>query len=297
VETSTATVPICWKVFGDFPGHLTGQRYAAEARFVDRFHEFFSGRAFEEVPVGAGFEGIEQKRAFVVDGQHQNRECGESHFELAHTFDSRHPGKPDVHKDDIGFELGDFGQGGFRITEGTNDIKSRVGGKESGQAFAQAGTVFNNGHTNIGFLGVDIKGSLGQGGVRRQGNCEFDVATGSGLGREREIATDAFGALFHVTEAVAFALSFFGVEPLAVVFDRTLEGVGLFKGQFDMDLGGFGVFEGVMEDLFTDEEKMVANIRQHHEVGKLMGSGIPKPDRACFKQFVDASAEIFDESF
>jgi hypothetical protein len=89
-------------VFDYFAGDVVGEGGAAGVYVADGVVEFGGFAGFEEVAVGAGFEGLEDGFVVLVDGEHDDVEVGELFFEFGDALDAGFAGEFDVHEDDVG---------------------------------------------------------------------------------------------------------------------------------------------------------------------------------------------------
>jgi hypothetical protein len=69
---------------------------------ADGFQQLLGGAGFDEITVGAGFQGHEDALAVLIDGDHDDLQIGRRFAQLDHTIDAGHARQLDVHEDDVG---------------------------------------------------------------------------------------------------------------------------------------------------------------------------------------------------
>lgn len=89
------------EVLDDFLCYRAGHGRASAIRVADGFEQLFGRAGFDEVTVGARFEGFEDAVAVFIDRDHDDLDFREQTFEFADALDARHAWQLDVHEYDV----------------------------------------------------------------------------------------------------------------------------------------------------------------------------------------------------
>ena len=109
--------------------------------------------ALEQVAAGAGLEGIKQRIAVLIDGQHQELDAGHGALQLAHAFHALDAGQIDVHEHHVGRMPRDFLQGRLRVRVIAGQFQGGCAADQCRQTRADALIVIHDGNFDLHVLG------------------------------------------------------------------------------------------------------------------------------------------------
>jgi hypothetical protein len=106
-------------------------------------------RVLQEVPGGAGAEGLEDTVLVLVDGERHQPQGRVPLLEQPNAFDPGHAGKSDVAEDDVGQRRAQGGQRLLHGSEGPRAAVARSAVNEEAEALADLTLVFDDGDADV----------------------------------------------------------------------------------------------------------------------------------------------------
>src|ERR1051326_2673566 len=134
------------KGLSDFAGDVGGHRRTAAMNFVNGFQKLGAFSSLEQIAFGAGSECAENIVGVFVHSQHDDLEFGNELLQLANTFDAVDARKVDIHKDDLGADLGNVLEGVRGAAVMAEAFETLGAIKHAGECVAELLVIFDDGN-------------------------------------------------------------------------------------------------------------------------------------------------------
>ncbi len=115
---------------------------------LDGFQQFGARHQLEQIPAGAGGEGVKHALGVLIDRQHDELNRRMSQLELTHALDAIHAGQVNVHEHDLGCAGGQPGQRLFPRGELTDAGTAAKAGDRVHQLGPHAVIIIDYGNLN-----------------------------------------------------------------------------------------------------------------------------------------------------
>src|SRR5580704_3296421 len=122
---------------------------AAASHFPNALQQAGGRRAFQQIPTGAGADGVENPLVVVVYREHHQQHAGITFLQAADAFNSGHPRECDIEQDNLRWVPVDCIQSFFHGTEAAGALVTRSAVYECLDTLSGADSIFDDCHADI----------------------------------------------------------------------------------------------------------------------------------------------------